>query len=345
MILVTGATGLVGGNLIWQLLQDNGRVAAIRRAASNLESLRTIFSFYTSTPDLFLARIDWRIADMLDENSIRTAMHDISIVYHCAASVSLANDADALFNTNVTGTRNVVRAALESNIDKFCFVSSIAACGKAAGNEPVDENSTWVDSPYRSPYSRSKYNSEQELWNGIRSGLNAVIVNPGVILGISGTDTGSSQLFSQVQKGLLFYTNGGSGYVDVRDVVKAMILLTQSDITGERFILTGENCSNKEILGWMADGFGKRRPVFNVGKRMLWFAGFLSELLGKVCHFTPLIDRGTARTATNREYYSNRKIKDTLNFRFSSVENSIHQICDFRLKSNSEHSNLSKTIH
>lgn len=329
MILVTGATGLVGGNLLWHLLQENDRVTAIRRTTSILEPLRTIFSFYTPNPDEYLTRIDWRIADVLNESALLDAMIDVTIIYHCAAVVSFGNNADILLDTNVTGTRNIVNAALKTGVKKLCFVSSIAACGRAHGLEEVDENSVWEDSTNRSAYSRSKYYSEQEVWKGIEKGLNAVIVNPGVILGVSGNNSGSSQLFDQVRKGLMFYTNGGSGYVDVRDVVKAMISLTNSEISGERFILSGENCSNKDVLSWMANGFGKRRPVIPIGKRFLWTIGILSEFIGKIFHFKPLINSATARTATNRVYYSNRKIVAAIGFQFTPVEKCILEVCEF----------------
>jgi len=332
MILVTGATGLVGGNLLWYLLQQNERVIAIRRASSNPESLRTIFRFYTSEPDEFLTRIDWRTADVLDINSIREAICEVTIIYHCAAIVSFSNHADTILNTNIIGTRNIVHVALEANIHKLCFVSSIAACGKEKITAEIDENSHWTDNTNRSLYSKSKYDSEQEVWKGIQQGLNAVIVNPGVVLGVSGNNNGSSQLFSQVRKGLLFYTHGGSGYVDVRDVAKAMIMLVNSNASGERYILVGENCSNKSVLSWMANGFEKRRPFIPIGRKTLWLVGFISELLGKIFCFSPLIDRGTARSASNREYYSNNKIREAFNFQFTTIEKCINDVCKFQLK-------------
>ena len=334
MILVTGATGLVGGNLIWHLLKENDRIVAIRRRTSKPEVLRIIFSFYTSTPDDFLDRIDWIIADVLDERSISVAMKNISIVYHCAAIVSFVNSAEIISDTNVTGTRNVVRAALENNITKLCFVSSIAACGGSGDDKPIDEETGWKDSNHHSPYKLSKYYSEQEVWKGIKEGLNAVIVNPGVILGVSGTTSGTSELFLQVQKGLMFYTKGGSGYVDVQDVVQAMILLTKSDISCERFILVSENCSNRDILNWMADGFGKRRPLICIGEKVLWVVGYLSEITGKVFHFHPLIDRATVRTISHREYYSGKKIKNALGISFKPIELCIHDVCKFQKQGN-----------
>jgi len=332
MILITGATGLVGGNLIWHLLQENDRVVAIRRPTSNLDPLRAIFRYYTPNPDLFLAKIDWKIADVRDEESIQVAMHGISIVYHCAAIVSLDKKTGNMTDTNVTGTRNIVRAALENKIEKLCFVSSIAACGKTFAGNQINENTIWTDNQNHSVYSKSKYYSEQEVWNGINQGLHAVIVNPGVVLGVSGTDTGSSQLFLQVQKGLLFYTNGGSGYVDVRDVVTAMILLTKSDISAERFILVGENCSNKDILNWIADGFGKRRPIFPLGKTLLLVAGFFMEKAGCIFHFHPIIDCGIARTISHRETYSSTKVCNAIGIRFNPIKKCVYEICDFRKK-------------
>lgn len=332
MILVTGATGLVGGNLMWYLLQENERISAIRRTTSDLQPLRTIFSFYTSKPDEFLSRIDWILADLLDEASIQNALQHIKSVYHCAAVVSLGNDSNILMETNVRGTQNIVQAALKAGVESFCFVSSIAACGKAKGEEPIDENTPWNENKNRSAYSLSKYYSEQEVWKGIEAGLKAVIVNPGVILGVSGANTGSSQLFAQMQKGLMFYTNGGSGYVDAQDVVRAMIELVKHKLYGERFVLVSQNCSNKEVLRWMADGFGKQRPFIGIGKSTLWLIGVVSELLGKIFRFKPLIDRSTARTATNRSYYSSLRIQKALGYSFSPVEQSILDICRFEKK-------------
>jgi nucleoside-diphosphate-sugar epimerase len=329
MILVTGATGLVGGHLLWHLLQRHDAVIAIRRESSDVKSLQKIFRFYTENSGEYLSKIEWRIADLLDKKSLEQAMSGVKQIYHCAALVSLSESSEKLLQTNIQGTKNIVDVALTFPVEKLCFVSSIASCQKCKGGNFIDEKGIWQDFASRTDYSRSKYYSEQEVWKGIEKGLKAVIVNPGVILGVSGSVQGSAQIFEQVKKGLFFYTKGGSAYVDVRDVAKIMILLMESSICSERYIIIAENCSNEKILSDIADGLGKNRPKINVGYKLLWLVGFFLEIVGKLFRFTPLISRKSAKTMTEREYYSNKKIKETLDISFIPISKSIEDICRF----------------
>jgi dihydroflavonol-4-reductase len=332
MMLVTGATGFLGGHLLWQLLQKHESVVAICRSSSNLKSLETIFRFYTSTPTEVLSKVEWRVADLNNASTLELALEGIRVVYHCGAVVSLGGTTDTILDTNVIGTRNLVNASLKLGIEQFCFVSSIAACGRVSGASFIDEKTPWVEDSSRSLYSQSKYSAEQEVWYGIQKGLKAVIVNPGVILGPFGKESGSAQLFLQVRKGLKFYTRGGTGYVDVRDVVKVMIQLVENNIYAERFVLVGENCSHKELLYWMADGYGKPRLFIPMGKAVLYLIGSFAELFGKVFHFQPFIDRGTARSACNRSFYSNLKVMKALDFQFSPIKQCVQEVCEFDLQ-------------
>ncbi len=332
MILVTGATGLVGGHLLWHLLQENITVNAIKRPSSNLKPLRQIFNFYTPHADAFLRRIKWRIADVCDEKTITDALVGIETIYHCAAVVSLNNGSDELITTNINGTKNVVNAALKNNVKRLCFVSSIAACGHATDENLITETTEIGNIEMRSAYARSKYYSEQEVWKGIKAGLNAVIVNPGVILGFSGTNKGSSELFARVRKGLPFYTLGGSGYIDVRDVVKIMIELTKGKINAERYILVAENYSNKDILSWIATGYGKKAPTICINKNSLQLIGRVSEIAGKMLGHSPKFDSAMARSATNIAFYSNAKITTLLQYTFIPIEKCIREICNYEKK-------------
>jgi nucleoside-diphosphate-sugar epimerase len=334
MILVTGATGLVGGHLLWHLLQENEQVVAIRRGTSNVQPLKNIFRFYTSEPEKYLERVLWRTADVLDRESMENAMKDINEIYHCAAVVTLGNHSGNIHEINVQGTRNVIEIAMNIKIRKFCFVSSIAACGVGNDGFPADENSKWEDNKTRTPYSRSKYYSENVVREATKSGLNAVIVNPGVILGFSGTNTGSSQIFSFVRKGLPFYIDGGSGYVCVCDVVRAMIILMKSNVHSERYILVEGNYSNYEILKKIAKAFGKNPPFIKISQGLIYTLGAFVEFAGKIFGFKPLFDKNLARSVTNRTYYSSEKIIREFGFKFSSIENCIDKTCKFMMNRN-----------
>ncbi|OIP84772.1 MAG: hypothetical protein AUK44_01325 [Porphyromonadaceae bacterium CG2_30_38_12] len=329
MILVTGATGLVGGHLLWHLLQENELVYATRRCQSNVDSLRKIFQFYSHEPEKYLQRIIWRTADVCNKAEISDALTGMHTVYHCAAIVSLSDGNEQLVLTNVRGTAFIVQAAITKKVQQFCFVSSIAACGRAARTDMVDENSNMEDVKQRSAYALSKYYAEQEVWSGIAQGLNAVIVNPGVILGYSGTQTGSAALFNRVRRGLPFYTLGGSGYVDVQDVVKIMMALVARNISAERYIVVAQNCSNKQIIDAMADGFGKKRPRWCLGKKTLLALGFAAEMWAMLVGTKPFFDRSLARTASYRAYYSNHKISYLLHYPFHDIKSCIKQVCDF----------------
>lgn len=329
MILVTGATGLVGGHLLWHLLQQNERIAATKRSGSNTGSLKKIFSCYTNNAEAYLMRIDWKIADITDYDSTEQALEGIDIVFHCAAVVSLSAGDDNMISTNVNGTRNIIRAAQKNKIKQFCYVSSIAACGSSQNGCLVDEESPVYHIEKRQAYAKSKYYSEQLVLKAISEGLNAVIVNPGVILGYSGTNGGSAALFASVRKGLPFYTNGGSGYIDVEDVVKIMIQLIDNQIAGGKYILIAENCSNREIINQIASGYNKPKPFIKIAYPVMYLMGFIGEIAGKIFHFQPVLTRSMAKSATSRSWYSNAKIIKTLNYKFKPIKQSISEICRY----------------
>ncbi len=332
MILVTGATGMLGGHLIRQLLRENNQVSALRRKSSEVESLKSIFRFYGDDVEDLYNRIRWIEADVEDYFSLCKAFEGIEYVYHCAAMVNLGKNDEKMLTVNVGGTKNVVNAALINNVKKLCFVSSIAALSDGNGRNPINEESLFSKNEKTTMYGESKRLAEKEINNGIQKGLNAVIVNPGVILGYTPNWSGSGELFKRVKKGLPFYTNGRTGYVAAEDVVRAMILLMKSDSNDRRFVLVGENCRHKDILQWMADGFGKLRPFIGMNKTLLLSAHVL-ELAGKLLGFTPLIDTSSAKVAVSQKTYSAGKFLSLFpDFQFTNIRDSIFAICEFDKK-------------
>lgn len=325
MILVTGGTGLVGSHLLFDLLSKGEKLRVLKRKSSNIELVRTTFSYYTENANELFDKIEWFNGDMLDPFSLEDALKGIEDVYHCAALVSFKKgDHKSMQDINVEGTRNLVNACLEADIRKFCMISSIAALGSPEEDEDtVNEKTAWSPEEKRSGYSVSKFNSELEVWRGIEEGLHAVIVNPSIIFGPGQWNKGSSLFFSTVAKGLKYYTKGITGYVDVRDVSRAMVSLMKSDIENERFILNGDNCSFEFIFKTIAKHLGIEGPTKYASKKMTGIAWRLIYLK-KIFLFKQLgFTKENARSSHNIKYYSNRKINEALNFQFIPIEKSI----------------------
>jgi nucleoside-diphosphate-sugar epimerase len=325
MLLVTGGTGLVGSHLLIDLLQKGKKVRALKRSSSNLDLVRKTFSFYSKDANRLFDSIEWFNGDMLDPDSLEQALTDVEDVYHCAALVSFKKeDKKNLLDINVEGTRNLVNACIERKIRKFCMVSSIAALGTPEeGEEMVKETTPWSPEDKRSGYSLSKFQSELEVWRGIEEGLNAVIVNPSIILGPGQWDKGSSLLFSTVANGLKYFTRGVTGYVDVRDVSRSMIELMESEIVNERFILNGDDCTYEFIFKTIAKHIGIEGPTKYASPKMTEIGWRLAYLQKVFLFKQPGFTKETARASHNIRKYSNQKIKDALQFEFIDIEQSI----------------------
>jgi len=253
----------------------------------------------------------------------------VDTVYHCAALVSfLPADKRRLMQVNARGTANVVNAALEKKIRKLCHVSSIAALGRPENQaDLIDETLVWKTSRNNSVYAVSKYAAEREVWRGSAEGLDMVIVSPSIILGVAGASQGSSRIFNTVREGLKFYPPGKNGFVDVRDVVKAMILLMKSNIRNERFIVSAVNLEYKRLFELIAEAMAKPAPAIRVSPLLSGVAWRLEMARSVFTGKKPLITRETARTAIQQYEYSNEKIKNAMGFKFTPIEETINHFC------------------
>lgn len=334
MVFITGCTGLVGSHLVSELVSrqqtiDNNSQSNIKllcREGSDLSLLKRVLSRrgFEEIPD----NIEFVRGDILDYDILEEAMRGVDEVYHCAAVVSFdPSDVGSLMSVNVEGVRNMVDAALRCGVKKFCHVSSIAALGRALEGETIDEESPWTHSKNNSVYSNSKHRGEMEVWRGMAEGLNAIIVNPSLILGAGKWDSGSCELFSTIAKGFPFYTTGINGFVDVKDVVRAMLTLMENNKFGQRYCLNGALISYKDLFTMMADNFKIEAPHIKVGKFLSEIAWRAFWLIGKIQGKKPLITKETARTATRRYSYSSAKIIKELDFKFTPIEESVREIC------------------
>ena len=323
MILVTGGTGLVGSHLLYQICQSETKVRAIKRAHSNTNLVRQVFSYYTEKADALFQKIEWVDADLLNISELDFAFQGATKVYHCAAWISFnPKHKTKMMHTNIESTTNVVNLCLAHHIKKLCYVSSVAAIGQTINGGSIDENTPWENSPRNSSYALSKYRSEMEVWRGIEEGLNAVIVCPAIILGPGKWEKGSSMLFKQVWKGLLFYTSGTNGFVDVRDVANVMIQLMEGTIKSNRFILSSESIPFKKTFDYIADALGKKKAHIKIGPFISNISWRIAKIISIISRKSPLITKETVLAGNSISVYNNKKIKTALNYKFRSVEQS-----------------------
>ncbi len=328
MILVTGGTGLVGAHLLVALTKSNDKVRAIHRKNSNIDDVKRVFSYYFNDINPYFSKIEWVEADITDIPSLEKPFQGISYVYHCAAIISFHPKAYyKMRKVNIEGTANIVNLSIVQKVKKLCFVSSVAAVGKAIKNNLIDENCEWTVENSNYGYAITKHGAEMEVWRGTQEGLDAVIVNPGIIFGAGFFDSGSGSLFKTVNKGLKFYTEGVTGYVDVKDVVKAMQQLMDSNIKNERFLLVSQNLSFKEVFNLIAKGFDKKEPTVKVSKLMseiLWrFSSVITAITGK----KPMLTKHSAQSIHKNNQFSNDKIKEAIGFDFIPVNETIKRVC------------------
>lgn len=333
MILVTGGTGLVGSHLLYHLSLENDVIRAIHRKNSDLLAVKNIFSYFSADYEFLFQKIEWIEADITDIISLEEAFKNVTEVYHSAALVSFdSKDYAAMCEINIEGTSNMVNFCIAKKIKKLCFVSSIATIEKSANNTIMTEADEWIMEKISYGYAITKYGAEMEVWRASQEGVPVVIVNPGVILGAGFWHQGSGAIFSKIDKGFPFYTEGVTGFVSVTDVVKAMLLLMKSDIINERYILVAENSSFKNIFYQIAQNFEKKSPSIKVTKLMSAIGWRLEKLKSILTNKPPALTKHAAKSIHDKRYYSSEKIQKELNFNFESISETIKNVCELYKK-------------
>lgn len=327
MILVTGATGLVGAHLLVLLSKKEEKIRAIYRSEEKIAAVKKVFLFYDK--DLYLFdKIEWFKADITEVPAMIPAFIGIKKVYHCAALISFEEkDYREMRKVNIHGTAIIVNLAIDAKVEKMCFVGSIAAVGDAVNGAVITEENEWNKEADNSGYSITKFGAEMEVWRASQEGVAVVIVNPGVILGTGFWQSGSGKLFSKVYNGLKFYTEGVTGFVGVKDVVKTMNLLMNSNIKNERFILVSENKTYKEIFFLMADNFQKKRPSISIKPWQTAIFWRIATLFSKINGKEALLTKHSAKSAHSISNYSSEKIKKAIAYKFEKIETVIKETC------------------
>lgn len=319
MVVVTGATGFIGAYILQELVRKNYRVRAIHRSGN--------FPFFISKE--IIEKVEWVTGDILDIVSLESAFDGADTIIHAAAMVSFsAKERQQMMRINIDGTANVVNIAIERNVRRFVYISSVAAIGRRQDGFAVNEEKKWEANKTNTWYATSKYYAEMEVWRGIGEGLNAVILNPTTVLGYGDWNLSSARIFKAVYNEMPWYTNGVNGFVDVEDVAFATIRLMETDYAAQRFIINGENLPFRTIFNKIAEGFNKKAPSKHAGKWMGKIAWRLAWVQSLVTGESSVLTRESARVAQSRTLFDNRKVLSALpGFQFTPLSKTIERAC------------------
>jgi len=248
--LVTGATGFVGSHLVRLLLADGHHVKILRRASSRLDAIQDLDVQHLTT-------------NMMNEEALTRDLQGVDWVFHVAAVADYwRTGKEKIYQVNVDGTRALLNAAENAQIKRFMFTSSVAAVGYTAGQVATEDSYFNVD-PRLSPYGHSKFLAEAEVYQSIRRGLDAVILNPAIIIGPCDLNQISGSIILEVKRGVLptMPQTGGTNYVDVRDVAAAHLAAAQHGRTGERYLIGNQNMLHKTFISLVCDVVGVAPPI------------------------------------------------------------------------------------
>lgn len=334
MIFVTGGTGLLGSNLLFELAKDASPIVAIYRDKSKIAKVEKLFyKLNPETAEQNFSKISWIECDVLDVVSLAESMRNCQYVYHCAAIVSFRKrDFGKMMKVNRQGTFNIVNLCLDLKIKKLVYISSTAAVGKILENgiHKVVETNKWTQSEKTSGYSISKYSAEKEVWRAIEEGLNAVIINPSVIFGPGSWNESSLTIFRTLASGLKFYTKGSNAFVDVRDVVKAIVLLQKSEIKAERFLCTGTNITFLDLFKVITKEMKIKAPSIYANPfvcGIAWRLAALLTLFGK----KPTLTRESVQSSQAFVEYDSSKLCKTIDFQFHTLEETVQYTLQNRI--------------
>jgi dihydroflavonol-4-reductase len=294
-ILVTGATGFVGGQLAAELVRRGDTVRVLRRANSNLTGLDGL-------------PVEHVIGDILEPDAVARAIEGCERVFHVAAvSTYLRTTKEQLYRVNVEGTRIVMEACRRAGVPRVVHTSSVAAIGVPRDGVPADEEMPFDAFSAGWAYADSKHRAEAEVQRAVQAGLAAVIVNPAAVVGPGDHYLVASAAIELARRQPPLVPPGGVCVVDVAAVVAGHLLAAERGRVGQRYILGGENLTNMQIMHMICEIAHLRKPIGALPKGLLGPAASVVDLFNRVSGRPPTISGEQLRLAVNRVYYDSSK--------------------------------------
>ncbi|MBK6265802.1 NAD-dependent epimerase/dehydratase family protein [Marivirga sp. S37H4] len=316
-LLLTGATGLLGSNLLTHLLKEDFNIYAVKRPGSDTRLCPQS------------NQITWITTDNLSVKFLTDLECPIDYIVHAAGLVSYQQkDKEKLFQVNHQFTKKLAGEALKLNVKKFLLVSSISAIGKKADSPLITEDTPWDETQFSSNYGRSKRASENAVKELGEKGLPWIIINPSVIIGPARPDQSSARLIGYVADKKPFYTEGLLNYVDVDDVSGIIIKALKSDFIHHQWILNGGTVTYKHFFTKVAEYLNTKPPKYKIPKAGVMAGAFLENLYSKITGKRSTLSMETAKMAGNSSIYSADKLKSELETQFTPLTDSIKKAVD-----------------
>lgn len=321
---VTGATGMVGSYIISELLRSGYyNISFNYRSKKSLDSLR-----YRVEKDGFgdlFNRLTPCKCNLDNSEELREYLDDVDTVIGCAAEVNLGNSRyNLIVRKNIDITRVTLTAAKAAKVRRYIHLSSIATLGHSEQEDKyIDEDNKPTSLKGHSSYTISKFYAEAEVWREINSGMDCVILNPGVVLGVGRKRSGSGEIFNIARRGIPAISSGVTGYVGARDVAKSVIAAINGGVAGERYIIVSENLALKELITYMAKQFNVKAPQIIIPDKII-------KTVGKIVGFLKIRSRFSKsflRTLITKSYYSNTKSIDSLDLTYTPIKSVIEECC------------------
>jgi nucleoside-diphosphate-sugar epimerase len=301
--LVTGATGLVGNNVVRRLLEEGGSVRVLVRDSADPRPLADLEGLEIMT------------GDVRDPQAVARAVRGTQCVIHAAAHVHIGwSGWDAAHAINVEGTRNVARAALDQG-SRMVHVSSVDALGLRPGEAPADEDCA-PDGGVLCPYVVTKREAEQVVMGHVEQGLWAGIVNPGFMIGPYDWKPSSGRMLLSVARGWgAFAPRGINCFCDVRDVSAGILAVANHGQSGRRYILGGQMLTYFQAWRIFAKATGATRPVISIGPIVPMGAGYVGDLVGKLTGREPDVNSASAAMSAQRRNFTSARAEAELGYR------------------------------
>ena len=320
-VAITGASGLLGGNLAAELVAAGHTVVATKRGATKLGHLDDV-------------AIEWRDADLGSVDKLAAAFAGCEAVFHCAAAVSVERVVTSeMRDTNVGGTERVIEACRKANVKRLVHTSSVVAIGLTTNGTPCDETAEWNfdREGLLDAYAITKHEAELVVQ---RADIDAVIVNPTYMIGPRDARPSSGKLVIKIAKRQVpGSTPGYNNFVDVRDVARGMISVWQKGKRGERYILGGHDMTYRDFFATVARVAGVKPPPFQIPYP-------IAKLVGRVGDFIEARGKEPLTNSTQIDYaytdkfrFTSQKAQKELGYTYGPLEPAIGDALDwFRAK-------------